>query len=86
MIEYCYSERAEWLKANGYDESDILGKQAYENAFPDWNKAVIVPIKSKKDSNSSIVGYTLDSSISCVKLIGGPKGDKISIKVIKTQF
>lgn len=86
LIEYCYSERAEWLKANGYDESDILGKQAYENAFPDWNKAVIVPIKSKKDSNSSIVGYTLDSSISCVKLIGGPKGDKISIKVIKTQF
>lgn len=86
LIEYCYADREKWMKDNGYDESDVLGKQAYERAFPDWNKAVIVPVKTKKDSNNSVVGYSLDSSISTVKLAGGLKGNKISIKVIKTTF
>lgn len=86
LIEDCYDDREEWMKSNGYDESDVLGKQAYERAFPDWNKAVIVPVKTKKDSNGSVVGYTLDSSISCVKLVGGPKGSKLNVKVIKTVF
>lgn len=86
LIEYCYAEREAWMEANGYNGSDAAGKLAYEMAFPDWNKAVIIPVKTKTDSNGAIVGYMLDSSISYAKLVGGPNGEKVSIKVIKTMF
>lgn len=85
LVELCFSEREEWLESQGY-EMDAAGFAAYESAFPDWNKAVLIPVKAKLDSNNSIVGYILDININQVKLLGGVQGDGIKIKTIYTSF
>ncbi|MBO7260791.1 MAG: DUF4270 domain-containing protein [Bacteroidaceae bacterium] len=85
LVELCYAEREDWVEANGYS-LDVNGFKAYANAFPEWNKAVLVPVKPKVDSNNTIVGYILDVSVNQIKLLGGELGDGIKIKTIYTSF
>lgn len=85
LVELCYAEREDWIKANGYI-LDNNGFAAYANAFPDWNKVVLIPVSAKTDSNNSIVGFILDNSINQIKLLGGEQGDGIKIKTIYTSF
>lgn len=85
LVELCYVEREDWLKSNGY-EADVAGFAAYESAFPNWNKVVLIPVKPKVDSNNSIVGYILDINVNQIKLLGGESGDRIKIKTIYTSF
>lgn len=84
LIEEIYADRNEWLQENGMT-ADESGKQAYAEAHPDWNKAVLIPVVGKSSSINTGTSYQLDMRMHQVKLIGGADS-KIKIKVIKSEF
>lgn len=80
LIIHCYNEREAWLEAHpGLSEAD------YAAAYPDWNKVLLVPVATIKDSNSSIVNFRHDLGINSTRLVGGAE-DKIEIKIISSAF
>ncbi len=78
MVEKIYSDREEWIEENGGDNA------AYEQACPDWNKVVLIPVRANLNSFSSAISYGVDISMHQVKLIGG--STPIKIKTIRTKF
>lgn len=78
MVEKIYSDRAEWIEENGGDNA------AYEQARPDWNKVVLIPVSANLDSRNSAVSYGVDIRMHQVKLLGGDT--PIKIKTIRTKF
>ena len=86
LIIHCENERQEWIEENmgNYDNDVAKAAEAYESANPDWNKVVLVPVTTIKDSNSSIVNFRHDLSLNSTRLVGGR--DKIEIKVICSAF
>lgn len=79
LIIHCANERQAWLAANpGKNEED------YAEAYPDWDKVVLVPVTTITDSNNNIVNFRHDLSLNSVRLVGGC--DKIDIKVISSRF
>ena len=78
MVEKIYSDRAEWILENGGDND------AYQQARPDWNKVVLIPVRANLDARSSAISYGVDIKMHQVKLIGG--STPIKIKTIKTKF
>ena len=86
LIIHCENERQEWIEENmgNYDNDVAKAAEAYESANPDWNKVVLVPVTTIKDSNSSIVNFRHDLSLNSTRLVGGR--DKIEIKVICSTF
>lgn len=86
MILECISNRALWMEKNGWTEESAEGKAAYEKAFPDWNKVILVPVKSQTDANSNIIYFNIDLDPSSARLKGGINGEKIAIKTIKANF
>lgn len=85
LIIHCENERQEWMTAHmtQYSTAEEAMK-AYETQFPDWNKVVLVPVKTIKDSNNNIVNYRHDLSLNSTRLVGGD--DTILIKVITSAF
>lgn len=79
MVEKIYSDRADWMSLNGGDMA------AYEQARPDWNKVVLIPVTTNLDSRKTAISYTLDITMHQVKLIGG-ENSKIKIKTIRSKF
>ena len=57
----------------------------WEAENPDWNKVVLIPVSTTKDSNGSVVKITHDISISSIRLRGGTEY-KIPIEVITSRF
>ena len=79
LVIHCYNERQAWLTAHaGATEED------YAAAHPEWNKVMLVPVTTVKDSNNSIVNFRHDLSLNSTRLVGG--NDKIEIKVISSSF
>ena len=78
MIEKMYGDRVEWLDENGG------GIAEYEQARPDWNKVVLIPVSANTDSRNTVVNYNLDIRMHQVKLLGG--STPIKIKTIRTKF
>ena len=78
MVEKIYSDRAEWIEENGGNNA------AYEQACPDWNKVVLIPVKANVNSLSTAISYGVDIRMHQVKLIGGDT--PIKIKTIRTKF
>ncbi|MBR5235139.1 MAG: DUF4270 domain-containing protein [Bacteroidaceae bacterium] len=79
LIIHAENERQAWLTANpNATESD------YDTTNPDWNKVVLIPVTTIKDSNGSIVNFRHDLSLNSARLVGG--NDKIEIKVICSAF
>jgi hypothetical protein len=78
MVEKMYGDREDWIAVNGGDYA------AYEQACPDWNKVVLIPVSAKIDSRSSAISYSLDITMHQVKLIGGDT--PIKIKTIRSKF
>lgn len=78
MVEKIYSDRADWIDENGGDYA------AYEQANPDWNKVVLIPVKANTDARNSAINYIIDIWMHQVKLIGGET--PIKIKTIRTKF
>ena len=79
MVEKIYADRDDWMSLNGGDMA------AYEQARPDWNKVVLIPVSTNLDSRKTAISYTLDITMHQVKLIGGDNS-KIKIKTIRSKF
>ena len=75
LIKACYKEHQEGIESNSN----------WEIENPDWDKIVLIPVSTTKDSNGSIVKITHDISISSVRLRGGDEY-KIPIEVITSKF
>ena len=83
MVEKIYNDRSEWLEENGKTLQNG-GLEAYEQAYPDWNKVLLIPVTPILDSRNAVLNYTLDISLHQVKLIGGDT--PIKIKTIRSRF
>ena len=75
LIKVCYNEYKEGISKNGNWEA--------EN--PDWNKIILIPVSTTKDSNGEIVKINHDISISSVRLRGGTEY-KIPLYTITSTF
>lgn len=84
LIMTCSNDRKKWLKEKGLND-DSEGRAAYAAEFPDWNKIVLVPAVAQTDATNNILYYDLNQSVNCARLKGGPDGDPIEIKVIKSR-
>ena len=78
MVEKIYSDRADWIAENGGDYT------TYEQACPDWNKVILIPVTAIADSRYTAISYNLDIKMRQVKLIGGDT--PIKIKTIRSKF
>jgi hypothetical protein len=74
LINYCYDEY----------EKGIATDPAWEEKNPDWNKVVLIPVSTTKDSNGNIVAITHDLKMNSIRLRGG--NDGIAIKIITSRF
>ena len=74
LINYCYAEY----------EKGIAADPHWESKNPDWNKVVLIPVTTTKDSNGNIVGITHDLKMSSVRLRGG--NEQIAIKIVTSSF
>ena len=57
----------------------------WEAENPDWNKIILIPVSTTKDSNGEIVKINHDISISSVRLRGGTEY-KIPLYTITSTF
>lgn len=85
MVEKIYSDREQWLVENG-KAHDAEGLEAYQNARPNWNKVVLIPVSAQTNSNNSVLGFRLDIGMHQVKLLGGRNGSPIKIKTIRSRI
>ena len=64
LIIHAENERQAWLTAHpNATESD------YDTINPDWNKVVLIPVTTIKDSNGSIVNFRHDLSLNSARLV-----------------
>ena len=86
LIIHCENERQEWIERNKASYGNDVEKTAaiYESINSDWNKVVLVPVTTIKDSNNNIVNFRHDLNLNSARLVGGK--DKIEIKVICSAF
>ena len=86
LIIHCENERQEWIEENKASYGNDVEKTAaiYESINSDWNKVVLVPVTTIKDSNNTIVNFRHDLNLNSARLVGGK--DKIEIKVICSAF
>jgi hypothetical protein len=86
LIIHCENERQAWIETNKvrYNNDEERAAAAYETTHPDWNKVLLVPVTTVRDSNNNIVNFRHDLSLNSTRLIGGK--DKIEIKVISSAF
>ena len=54
-------------------------------ATENWNKVLIIPVESTKDSSGNIVKLNHDFSMNCARLVGG-ESDKVKLEVIYSNF
>ena len=78
MVEKIYSDREDWIAENGGNYA------AYEQACPDWNKVILIPVGANTDASSTAISYNVDINMHQVKLIGGDT--PIKIKTIRSKF
>ena len=62
----------------------INEKQASKNDA-DWNKVVLIPVKTEKDSNGSIIGIKSNLDMESACLVGGEK-NPIKMQILYTTF
>jgi hypothetical protein len=75
LLRKCYDEYMEGTK----NDPD------WESKNPDWNKVVLIPVKTVEDSNGYVVKITHDTDIKSIRLRGGDSY-KIPIEIISTKF
>lgn len=83
LITYCRYEKLSGMKKSG------LSEQEWENAHPNWNKLIVVPVSVKQSVD--VYGYktylnvTHNMAMTSSKLVGGPN-NPIKMQVIYSQF
>ncbi len=75
LLKHCYDEYTQGTKENA----------DWEAKNPDWNKVVLIPVKTTLDSNNSVVKITHDTDIKSVRLRGGDSYE-IPIEIISSKF
>ena len=84
--EYTFSNIASLIKACYKEQQEGAAQNSnWEAENPDWNKVVLIPVSTTKDSNGSVVKIMHDISISSVRLRGGTEYE-IPIEVITSKF
>lgn len=86
MIMQCDLDRAEWMKEHGLDPLNSSDRETYQAQFPDWNKALLIPVNAVSDGGSGIIYFTPDQTLKSTILKGGKNSDGIPIKIVKTDF
>jgi hypothetical protein len=76
LLRMCYEE---YMEGTASDPD-------WETKNPDWNKVVLIPVKTSADSNGYVVKITHDTDIKSIKLRGGEEGYKIPIETISSKF
>ena len=56
-----------------------------KNTEKDWDKVVLVPVRTELDPNNNIIGVSHDMTVNSARLVGGKNGEKINIDIIYTQ-
>lgn len=79
LIIHCYNEREAWLATH-----PELTNEDYNAMYPDWDKVMLIPVNTIKDSKNNIVNFRHDLNLNSTRLVGGT--DKIEIKVISSAF
>ena len=51
----------------------------------DWNKVVLIPIKTETDSNDQIIGIKNSLNMESARLVGG-KNDLLEMQILYTKF
>lgn len=86
LVAYCMNERRNESKASGLSESQ------WEDANPDWNKVVLIPVNVTSNSYGNQVSITNNLGMNSVRLVGGtdPETKKpvvpIPLQVIYSKF
>jgi len=83
LISFCQHEKVQGMKDSGLTEAQ------WEAAHPDWNKVVVIPVKTSSTSdsygNSKMVSITHDMGMNSVRLVGGPN-NPLQMQVIYSRF
>ena len=74
LIRYCYNEYNE-----NCDNPEWIAKN------PDWNKVILIPVETTKDTNGGVVKITHDTSIKSMRLRGGTEYN-IPIKIVTSKY
>ena len=56
-----------------------------KNTEKDWDKVVLIPVKTELDPNKNVIGISHDMRVNSARLLGGKNGEKIDIDIIYTQ-
>lgn len=75
LLKHCYEEYT-----NG-----VIKDPDWESKNPDWNKVVLIPVKTTFDSNDNVVKITHNTDITNVRLRGG-ESYEIPVEIISSKF
>ena len=72
LIAFCHAEKRRIMREEG------LTSEAFNAAYPDWNKAVLVPVDIRTTTDAAtnasvVVSVTHDFNMTSTKLVGGTK-------------
>jgi hypothetical protein len=76
LITYCLEEK----------RKGELTDSNWTKNNPDWNKVVLIPVKTVTDSSSSIIGVQNALDMESARLVGGVDGNTIPLQVLYTTF
>ncbi len=75
LLKQCYKEYTEGTASDNN----------WEAKHPDWNKVVLIPVKTTTDSNGNVIKILHDISISSTRLRGG-ESYRIPIQIVTSKF
>jgi hypothetical protein len=76
LITYCLEEKREGERK----DPDWVSKH------PDWNKVVLIPVKTVTDASSNIIGVQNALDMESARLVGGVEGSTLPLQVLYTTF
>lgn len=79
LISYCQHE-----KIYGMQQENLTEAQ-WEAKHPDWNKVVIIPVKTSTNTSGYEVSVTHDMNMNSIRLVGGSH-TPIDMQVIYSRF
>lgn len=87
LITYCIEERKKGIIAAGGNPEKEEDGEKWEAENPDWNKVVIIPVKTEFNTNNDIVEISNSLSMESAILKGGTHPDnKLKMQVFYTTF
>ena len=79
LISYCQHE-----KIYGMQQENLTEAQ-WEAKYPEWNKVVIIPVKTSTNTSGYEVSVTHDMNMNSIRLVGG-NHTPIDMQVIYSRF